>query len=29
MSPDHAVITWGESLAAWLTLGILTCLVVV
>jgi len=26
MQPDHASITWGEGLAALLTLGIITCL---
>jgi hypothetical protein len=26
MSPDQAAITWGEGLAALLTLGIITCL---
>ena len=26
MAPDQAAITWGEGLAAWRTLGILTCL---
>jgi hypothetical protein len=26
MQPDQAAITWGEGLAAWLTLGIITFL---
>jgi hypothetical protein len=29
MQPDHAAITWGEGLAALLTLGIITFLLVV
>jgi hypothetical protein len=29
MSPDQAAITWGEGLAALLTLGIITFLLVV
>ena len=29
MSPDHAAISWGEGLAALLTLGIITFLLVV
>jgi len=26
MSPDQTAITWGEGLAAWRTLGLITCL---
>jgi hypothetical protein len=29
MQPDQAAITWGEGLAAVLTLGIITCLLFV
>jgi hypothetical protein len=29
MQPDQAAITWGEGLAAVLTLGIITCLLCV
>jgi hypothetical protein len=29
MHPDHAAITWGEGLAALLTLGIITFLLCV